>query len=381
MIKKRVFITGGHVTPAEAVIDEFLKTNDLEIYFLGRKYTFEGDLAESAEYQLYIHDPNIHFLTLTTGRLQRSFTRYTIPSLLKVFIGITQSIFWLLKYRPKIVLSFGGYLAVPVCLSAWFLHVPVVTHEQTLVSGLSNKIIAKIARKILVSWHESAKNFPVQKVIYTGNPIRKETFEVNATDRSNDFQKIRSESPKTLTLYITCGNQGAHAINLLTETILSSLLNRYLLIWQTGRSEKFQDQVRIEKSLARFPDLFRSRCFLFDYVSPQEIGWVFKEADVIIGRSGANTVFEIAALGKPAILIPLPWSGGGEQEKNAEALARFGGTTILRQDQTNPETFLNAITEVTKNLKIFAARAQKAKTIVNLNAATEIVSIVRQEIT
>lgn len=134
------------MTPAQAVIDVLQKKYpSWNIVWVGRKYAFEGTKTQSAEYT-YIVRLGIPFVSLTTGRLQRKFSRYTIPSLLKIPIGIIQSILILKKYRPTLVLSFGGYIGLPVALAAYILRIPVLTHEQTHHIGMSNKIIGSIAK-------------------------------------------------------------------------------------------------------------------------------------------------------------------------------------------------------------------------------------------
>ncbi len=173
MNNMKVVICGGHVTCALAVIEELKKHPRMEIFFLGRLHPMEGDSSLGLEYQL-ISAAGIPFYPLITGRLQRKFTRYTIPSLFKIPIGFFQALFLLLKIKPDVICSFGSYLAVPPVLVGWFLQIPIITHEQTTVSGLSNKIIAKFAKIIAVSWPSSLSHFPPNKVILTGNPIRKE---------------------------------------------------------------------------------------------------------------------------------------------------------------------------------------------------------------
>src|SRR5437016_2502209 len=165
---KKVLITGGHLTPALAVLEE-LQSKKWSVAYVGRKYALEGDTSFSAEYQV-IHQKDISFHNITTGRLQRSFTRFTLLSLLKIPIGFLQSTFILLQERPSLVMSFGGYIAVPIVIVAWLCGIPIITHEQTIKPGLANRIIAWFADVICVSWKESASHFPAAKTVVTGNP-------------------------------------------------------------------------------------------------------------------------------------------------------------------------------------------------------------------
>ncbi|MEK7451076.1 MAG: glycosyltransferase, partial [Patescibacteria group bacterium] len=163
----RVIIIGGHLSPALSIIEKLPKTD--KVLFIGRKYVFEGDQALSLEYKT-IQSLKIPFVNLITGRLQRKFTKHTIPSLLKLPYGFMRSILALIKFQPDVVLSFGGYLSFPVVLSAFLLRIPIVIHEQTLEAGLANKILSVFAKKICISWETSRKFFPKGKIVLTGNP-------------------------------------------------------------------------------------------------------------------------------------------------------------------------------------------------------------------
>ncbi len=147
---------GGHFAPALAVIEKLPK--DWELLVVGRKYVFEGDQSFSLEYQT-AKKLNIPFKPLTTGRLQRKFTKYTINSLLKIPVGLAQATAILNGFKPDVVLSFGGYVSVPITLSASILRIPIVIHEQTLEAGVANKLVARFARKICISWEQFGEVF------------------------------------------------------------------------------------------------------------------------------------------------------------------------------------------------------------------------------
>lgn len=369
----RIIITGGHLTPALAVIEELQKGfgKDLQILFIGRKYPLEGDPAISWEYQV-ITQRGIPFVSLTAGRLQRKFTRYTIPSLLKAPLGFLQALGWLIKFKPDAILSFGGYIALPVVLAGWLSRVPVVTHEQTPVSGLANKIIARFSQKICLSWPQSVKLFPKEKVVLTGNPVRKEIFKVQ---KSSQFPVPSSQFPL---IYITGGSLGSHVINEAVSEILPQLLEKYDLIHQCGDSQKYQDYEKLKIKSAKLKVDLQKRYFLTRFVGPADIGWVLDRADLVVGRAGANTVCEIAALGKPAIFIPIPWSEGREQIKNAQILVDLGMAVILPQEKLNGENLYQIITQMMANLKEYKDNAPRVQKLVNLGAAEKIVEVINE---
>jgi len=249
----KIVIIGGHLSPALAVIEQ-LKGN--ELYYFGRKHTFEGDKAISLEYD-EITKLGIPFYSINTARLQRKFTRYTLPSLIKFPLGFSQSLRILRQIKPDVVLGFGGYVSLPVVLAAFFLKIPIIIHEQTLEAGIANKIEAKFARKICISWQSSEKYFPKNKTVLTGNPLRRIVL---------DAKPFREEVglPK---LYITGGSSGSHAINFLVEKSLEKLLEKFTVIHQTGDAkahadfEKLQTEVnKLDVMLAQI--IIRKNSFL-----------------------------------------------------------------------------------------------------------------------
>src|SRR4030043_967486 len=205
----KVAICGGHLTPALAVIGELKKRGIKDLIFIGREKATEGDSASSAE-SVVIPTLDIKFYAISAGRLQRKFTRYTIPSLLKVPIGLAQTLLILSQEKPNLVISFGSYVAFPVVVAAWILGIPSITHEQTVRGGLANHLIARFAKKIAVSCEDSLDFFPKGKTVLTGNPIRQEILNI---------KKKRTSRP---VIFITGGNQGAHSLNEIILEILET---------------------------------------------------------------------------------------------------------------------------------------------------------------
>ena len=161
------------------------------------------------------------------------------------------------KFMPDIVLSFGGYISVPIVMAARVLKVPVVIHEQTLHAGLANKVAASVATKICVSWPDSVREFPSKKVVVTGNPLRQEFLD-NASKVSEG--SLSSEGNQRL-LYITGGSGGAHGINVLIEESLDQLLENYTVIHQTGDAKEFGDYDRLMQKKQNFPKSFRKNIY------------------------------------------------------------------------------------------------------------------------
>ncbi len=338
-------MTGGHVTPAIAVIDAL--KGDSSIIFFGRKYATEGNRTLSAEYRL-ITERGIPFISLTTGRLQRQWTWQTIPSLLKIPVGCIQSLWYCLRQRPALIVSFGGYVALPTALAAWLCRIPVITHEQTLVPGLANRLIAGLARRVCVTFPETLSRFPKDKAVVTGLPMRKELF--TPSPKAGPFTADLSHYPL---IYVTGGGTGAQSLNRLLFPVLASLLAHYTIVHQVGDAS-FAEAEKIRTEL---PATCKDRYIVRLYIPVSELAWVLSRAVIVLGRSGANTVMELAALGKVAIFVPLPWSAGGEQQKNAAWLSSHGGAVDLAQHELTPRILENKIDEVQKNIAFFQQRA------------------------
>ncbi|HUD19684.1 MAG TPA: UDP-N-acetylglucosamine--N-acetylmuramyl-(pentapeptide) pyrophosphoryl-undecaprenol N-acetylglucosamine transferase [Patescibacteria group bacterium] len=331
-MSKKLFITGGHLTPAIAVIDEITEMKlPWEIVFVGRMHPFEGSYEISQE-QLTVETRHIRFISLTTGRLQRMFTFQSIVSLAKVPYGFIQAFVLFFREKPDAVISFGGYIALPIVVSGYFFGIPIITHEQTRRPGIANKIISYFAQKICLSFPDTTHTFPKEKTIVTGLPIRKNVLcvfkAVPITSKLSQFPLI----------YITGGSTGSVSLNDLVFPLISSLAKKYTIIHQTGKASF----MKAKTILGELPADDRKRYITRDYIDESFIGWILHNASLVISRSGANTVTELSLLHKKAILIPLPWSGGAEQLDNALWFTENENGVVLDQKKLT-STDLHAV--------------------------------------
>jgi UDP-N-acetylglucosamine--N-acetylmuramyl-(pentapeptide) pyrophosphoryl-undecaprenol N-acetylglucosamine transferase len=338
MTKKIIIaMCGGHITPALALIDALKDAGS--IVFFGRKYAIEGSRAQSAEYRL-ITERGIPFIPIAAGRLQRRITWRTIPSLLKIPVGCMQALWYCIRSRPSLIVSFGGYVALPVAIAGWICRIPVITHEQTLVPGLATRLIAGFARRVCVTFPETLPHFPKGKAVYTGLPMREELFHPP------------KKAPVSLTIqeyplmYITGGGTGARSLNRLLFPLLAELLKTYTIVHQVG-----------DASLIEAQKIHHDRYIAASYFPLTTVSWILAHAALVVGRSGANTVMELAALGKVGVLVPLPWSAGGEQQANAAWFVAHGGGIVLDQRRLTPRLLADAIADVQKNSESFKTRA------------------------
>jgi len=331
---------GGHFAPALSVIEKI--PNDWEVIVFGRKYPLEGDKAISLEYQT-CQKRGIPFESITTGRVQRKLTRFTFLSLLKIPFGFFQSFFLLLKHKPHVVLSFGGYVSVPICFSAFLLRIPVIIHEQTLTAGLASKVTSVFATKICISWESSRNYFPTSKTILTGNPLQLKTDKIG----ENIFPSSQEKFPLIL---VVGGSSGSHAINVFIEKILVELLEKYKVILQTGDSQKFQDSKRFQELQEKLPKELESRFKQTAFINPSDMSHLLQTCSLVISRGGINTLSQLIYFKKPSLIIPLTISQNNEQMNNAKFLKELGLGEIAIQEETTPESLLNSVNHMMQHI-------------------------------
>jgi UDP-N-acetylglucosamine--N-acetylmuramyl-(pentapeptide) pyrophosphoryl-undecaprenol N-acetylglucosamine transferase len=231
----------------------------------------------------------------------------------------------------------------------------VYTHEQTIQPGIANRTISRWAKKVFISFPQSAEFFPKEKVLQTGNPIRKSILRV---------ADIPFHIPKKKpVIYITGGSLGSHSINQHVEAIIDELKRDYFVIHQTGDTKTYNDYER----LARYAD---ESYMLRKHVNAQELAFILQEADLVISRCGANTIFELLAVRKPAIFIPLPWSGHDEQRRQAALLKDAHVAMVFEQSRPSIE-LLDCVRQMTEDLKKYS-NFSKLRTLIAEDAAHRI---------
>lgn len=370
--KITIFFCGGHLSPALAVMEK-LDKNKYEIIYIGRKQSQEGDPGRSFE-ESVIRKMKIPYLNLITGRLQRSLTRYTLISLIKFPVGLIQSLYLLLKYKPVLVVSFGGYVSLPVCLAAKLLGKKIVIHEQTHALGLTNKIVAKIADKVFLSWPDTKNITGSGKTVVTGNPVRSSIFRTYREDQ----RLLAFGDQKLPLLCVVGGSQGARSINMIIIKAVPQLAKKFRILHQCGSANKnhdFKVSLSIKNSL---PAATRKNYFPVKQINPEDIGAIFQKAELIVSRAGANTVAEIAISGTPAILIPLPWSAEGEQEANAKMLAATGLAKILPQKPLSAKILLGEILDMWRDRLNYINCRPKARELYPPTSADKIAAAIEE---
>lgn len=336
MIKsQKIVITGTHLTPALEFIRQLQqdKNIDWKIYYLGRRHNSSTSIQTSIESKI-IPKLRIKFYGLDSGKFDRRWLPNTIRGLPHIFHGFFQAWQIINHLKPKYLVSFGGYISVPVVIAASLQKIPCLTHEQTSTLSLSTKINSFFCQKVALSF-PSDKN--PDKFVYTGNLLRQEIYSAS----SQTFQKLLSEIKKYPLIFLTAGNQGSHHLNLVLNEILPVLTQKYTIIHQCGPVD-YSEFKKISPNYKHY--------YPYSYIESKDIGWLFHYSQVIIARSGANTVQEIAALNKKSILIPLPVSQQNEQIKNALYLKRKvpKETIIIKDSELSGKKLLDSLQKLIK---------------------------------
>ena len=337
-MNKKILLTGGHAgTPALATVDYIKKHKDWEISWAGTSRAIEGKEVKTLESKIF-SKLDVNYFEIESGRLQKRFTKHTILSLLKIPRGFWDSYKLLTKIKPDIVLSYGGFISVPVVISAWLQGIPVVIHEQTVAIGLANKICAPFATKIAISRLETKKYANPAKVVHTGNPILE------------NILNVKRKGSKKKTIYITGGSRGALRVNKVIFDSLKILTKKYTIIHQTGDLDiGFAKKIRFNNYEPT------------NFTNPKQVHKIYESADLIVSRAGANTVAEIIYHKIPSILIPIPWTRYDEQNKNAKLAKKTGIAEILTEDNLNSKNLIKLVEkQINKKLRI-----KKLKTLSN----------------
>lgn len=278
---------------------------------------------------------DINFYPLNCGKFDRRWLPNTIKGLPQTSKSLFQALNIINNVKPDIIVSFGGYVSVPIIIASRLKKIPSITHEQTLTNSLTTKINSLFVTKVALSFdNQKQKNqLPKNKTVVTGNLLRQELFYPQKSPIGERIQKIKEP-----TIFITAGNQGSHTINLVIKNLLPQLKD-YFIVHQTGKTD-FSDFKKLEK---KFPNYLA-----FDYLESNDISHIFHKADIIISRSGANTSQEIVALNKKSILIPLKVSQQNEQLLNANYVQEKlpTQTKIILEENLNENKLLETIKQL-----------------------------------
>lgn len=345
--------TAGHIFPIIAIVRELNRTGiQAEYSFIGPKDDF-GSILLSQE--------GIEIKNISAGKIRRyanwkSIAWNIIDVGFKVPLGFLQSFFYMFFYSPDIVFSKGGYGSLAPSFCGWLFQVPVVLHESDAAPGLANKIISKFTKRVLVSFPVPyTEYFSAEKMISVGNPIREELLG-GSPEKGKKLFRLTGEKP---VLLIMGGSQGAQVINDLVLNFLPQVIKLFEIIHQTG--EKNYEQVKAEARvvIGREDDKYYHPV---PFLKEIELREAYASVDMVISRAGSGSIFEIAAVGKPSVLIPLANSAQDHQVKNAYIYGSKRAAIVVEEANLAPHFLLERLKNLFSHPQELERMSENAKT-------------------
>lgn len=366
--------TGGHTYPALTAVRTVRARLAqlgvaLDVLWVGTPTGLEARVAERE---------GIAFKTVATGKIRRSsnplkmVSPANVKDMGRVPLGAAQARTIVSGFNPDVVLSTGGYVAVPVGLAAKVCGRPLVIHEQTVRLGLANRVLARAATHVAVSSESTLallSDAARKNAVVTGNPVRPEVL-MGDPDKALGMPALVGFDRALPTVYITGGAQGSVQINTAVRGILPWLLGNANVIHQCGAASVEESR----EYAARLPAGLAARYLVTDFVGP-ELPDVLALADVVISRSGAGTIAELTALGKAAVLIPLASAAGNEQEHNALHLQQAGAAVALLKEAVTPEGLREAVAPVLASPERQQEMARRARALGRPDAAERLADV------
>jgi UDP-N-acetylglucosamine--N-acetylmuramyl-(pentapeptide) pyrophosphoryl-undecaprenol N-acetylglucosamine transferase len=353
-----------------AVVDELRQRGSLvDPIWIG---SAEGVERRAAE------ERGIQFVAIPTGKLRRYLSLRNLTDAARVPLGVLAARRALAAFRPDVVLSTGGFVSVPAVVAARGI-APVLTHEQTAILGLANRINARFAEVLAVSHYQtvSLASRLHNRVALTGNPIR---ASLTAGDRSRGLQRLGFEATMPV-VYVTGGARGASPINQRIAALLPGILDRTQIVHQTGPPSANADAGSLSQTKESLPEQIRHRYHVVEFLG-DELPDIYAAADLVVGRAGAGTIAELAYVGLPAILLPLPGARGDEQTLNARVLGDVGAAVVIAQQDATPERLHEEILALLDDAERRERMANAARTVARPDAAArladELLSLARQ---
>ena len=321
---KKIMLTGGgtagHVTPNLALIPS-LKERGYEIRYVGSYQGIEKKLIEGA---------GIPYEGIASGKLRRYFDLKNFSDPFRVMKGYVQALKILKTYRPDVVFSKGGFVAVPVVLAAKHYKIPAIIHESDITPGLANKLCIPSAKKVCCNFPETLPYLPKEKAVLTGSPIRAELL----TGSRLSGLKFTHLSPDRPIILVIGGSLGSVKVNTAVRSILSRILETFQVVHICGKEH-------LDDSLIGTPGYVQ-----YEYVD-KPLKHLFAAADIVISRAGANSICELLALRKPNLLIPLSAAARrGDQILNAKSFQKQGFSAVLEEEALTDDTLYQAIQDL-----------------------------------
>jgi UDP-N-acetylglucosamine--N-acetylmuramyl-(pentapeptide) pyrophosphoryl-undecaprenol N-acetylglucosamine transferase len=354
--------TGGHIFPALAIAKAIQKKlPEAKILFIGARGKMEMEKVPAAGFPIK---------GLWISGLRRDLSVQNLVFPIKVLHSLISAWFIIKRFKANVAVGVGGFASGPALRAAAMLGIPTLIQEQNSFPGITNKLLAKKASRICVAFEGMEKYFPSDKIVITGNPVRKEIVETEG--KKNEAGAFFGLDPEEKTVFVVGGSQGAYSINVNIEKMITVFKDQGLqLIWQTGRN--FEARARMACEQAGF-DKARVVSFI------QKMDLAYALATVIISRAGAIAIAELAAVRKPVIFIPLPTAAENHQLKNARSLEEKGAAIVIEDKDAKeklPQQLLSLLADSRQRVRLenqigeFSAKSADEK------IANEVIALIR----
>lgn len=354
--------TGGHINPGVAIAKKIKEKNsDANILFIGTEKGLEKKMVPKEGFKIKF---------ITVEGLNKKVSVNTLKSALVGFKGYLQANKIIKEFKPDIVIGTGGYVCGPVVLSAYLKGIPTVIHEQNAFPGVTNKILSKFATKIAISFKESEKYFPKNKVFFTGNPVKDQIINLNR-EKSREVWGVDRDKP---IVFVVGGSRGAKNIN----NAIADMIPRFneenvQLIFVTGENQYEETMKKLEKNKVNIKNMKGIKILPFIFNMHDALG----ACDLIVSRAGATTLSEITAVGIPSILIPSPFVANNHQEYNAIALEENGAAILIKENQLKDNVLSEQIFNIIKNKEALQSMALNSKRMAVIDASDNIYALIK----
>lgn len=340
--------TAGHVFPGLAVAEELARRWAGRVFWIGGRSGMERQLVERA---------GLPFHGIPAGKLRRYFSLRNLTDVARVAAGVAASLAILRRERPAVLFSKGGFVSVPPVIAARLLGIPCITHESDFDPGLATRINMRFCRSVCVSWPQTLSYLPAEasgRAVVTGNPVRAALAQADPA-RGRAFVGCPAGRPLLL---VIGGSLGSSPVNRLVSQCLEGLLEAAFVAHQMGERDYAPSTV---------PGYFTA-----GFVA-EEMPHLLAAADLVVCRAGANTLAELAFLGRPSILIPLPATGSrGDQLRNARMFGEAGAAVVLEEEKADGAALLAAVTSLLGEPSRLAGMGGRAKALARPDAAAAI---------
>ena len=327
--------TGGHINPGIAIANKIKQEEpDSEIIFIGTDRELEKDLTSRAGYKLK---------TIDAYGFNKKISIENIKKIVKTIKGFGEAKKILKEFKPNIVIGTGGYICGAVISSAHKLKIPTMLHESNAYPGLAIRMLSKKVDTILVGIEDAKNNLSkAKRVVYTGTPTKVKPLNLSKEDKEEIVKKLGLNIDLPIVL-VFGGSQGAKAINDAMVKIIKNQMNKnYQIVWAAGQGQ--YDIVKKELTEVKFDIKNLKQVKILPYI--YNMAEVMSVSDLIVARSGAMTLTELALIGKPAVFIPLPSSSANRQEDNARVFEKKGAAKIILNNELNENNLNEAINDI-----------------------------------